>query len=158
MLLTVTDSFAVMKVLSLIMGLFDGCFISLLGPIAFQLCGQRGATQAIGCLLGLCSVPLTIGPFVAGLLYDHLGSYQLPFLLAGVPPVVCSVLMFAVRCVPDDAKDEASENGLMVKSCSPLEPVGDKLNGHHHGAAATIRAAGQATGAAADKLLSNLDS
>lgn len=83
---------------------------------------------------------------VSGLLYDHLGSYQLPFLLAGVPPVVCSVLMFAVRCVPDDAKDEASENGLMVKSCSPLEPVGDKLNGHHHGAAATIRAAGQATG------------
>lgn len=66
MLLTVTDSFTVMKCLALVMGLFDGCFISLLGPIAFQLCGQRGATQAIGCLLGLCSVPLTIGPFVAG--------------------------------------------------------------------------------------------
>ncbi|XP_034252822.1 monocarboxylate transporter 10 isoform X2 [Thrips palmi] len=141
MLLTVTDSFTVMKVLALVMGLFDGCFISLLGPIAFQLCGQRGATQAIGCLLGLCSVPLTVGPFIAGLLFDHLGSYRLPFLLAGVPPVVCSVIMFAVRCVPDDpVKEDAAEDDLMVKS-APLEPLADKFgngaafksNGNAHG-------------------------
>jgi hypothetical protein len=48
------------------MGLFDGCFISLLGPIAFEICGQEGATQAIGFLLGLCSIPLTVGPPIAG--------------------------------------------------------------------------------------------
>lgn len=70
-------------------------------------------------------------PRFAGLLFDHLGSYRLPFLLAGVPPVVCSVLMFAVRCVPDDpVKDDAAEDGLMVKGTSPLEPpvVADKCN------------------------------
>ena len=66
MLLTVTTSFEVLIVISLLMGLFDGCFISLLGPIAFEICGQKGATQAIGFLLGLCSIPLTVGPPIAG--------------------------------------------------------------------------------------------
>ena len=32
----------------LIMGFFDGCFITMLGPIAFDLCGPAGASQAIG--------------------------------------------------------------------------------------------------------------
>ena len=35
-------------VLSLVMGFFDGGFIALLGPIAFELCGPQGASQAIG--------------------------------------------------------------------------------------------------------------
>lgn len=48
------------------LGLADGCFISLLGPIAFDLVGQSGASQAIGFLLAFCSLPLTIGPPVAG--------------------------------------------------------------------------------------------
>jgi MCP family monocarboxylic acid transporter-like MFS transporter 10 len=66
MLLTITNSFELLIVISLFMGLFDGCFISLLGPIAFEICGQKGATQAIGFLLGLCSIPLTVGPPIAG--------------------------------------------------------------------------------------------
>lgn len=65
-LLPLTESFTLLCVFALGMGLFDGCFISLLGPIAYDICGSAGATQAIGFLLGLCSVPLTIGPPIAG--------------------------------------------------------------------------------------------
>lgn len=65
-LLTVFRNFPAFVVICLGLGLFDGCFISLLGPIAFDLCGPKGASQAIGFLLGLCSVPLTVGPPVAG--------------------------------------------------------------------------------------------
>ena len=43
----------------------------MLGPIAFDLCGAAGAGQAIGFLLALCSVPLTLGPPVAGYIYDQ---------------------------------------------------------------------------------------
>ena len=53
----------------LLLGFFDGCFITLLGPIAFELVGESGASQAIGCLLALCSVPLMVGPPVAGNLF-----------------------------------------------------------------------------------------
>ncbi|KAI4494685.1 hypothetical protein M0804_000886 [Polistes exclamans] len=106
MLLTVTPSFKILLIISLSMGLFDGCFISLLGPIAFDICGREGATQAIGFLLGMCSIPLTVGPPIAGLLYDHTGSYDLPFLLAGVPPIIGALSMFLIKCV----KETDSEN------------------------------------------------
>ena len=58
--------FQSMIIFSLIMGLFDGCFITMLGPIAYDICGPAGASQAIGFLLGLCSIPLTLGPPIAG--------------------------------------------------------------------------------------------
>ena len=48
------------------LGVFDGCFISLLGPIAFDLVGAENASQAIGLLLCFCSLPLTVGPPIAG--------------------------------------------------------------------------------------------
>lgn len=48
------------------LGLFDGTFISLLGPIAFDLVGKDYANQAIGLLLCFCSLPLTVGPPIAG--------------------------------------------------------------------------------------------
>jgi MFS transporter, MCT family, solute carrier family 16 (monocarboxylic acid transporters), member 10 len=67
MLLVVAPAWVYLILIALGMGLFDGCFISLLGPIAFDLCGSEGASQAIGFLLGLCSIPLTIGPPVAGI-------------------------------------------------------------------------------------------
>ncbi|XP_011644781.1 monocarboxylate transporter 10 [Pogonomyrmex barbatus] len=114
MLLPVTESFIVLLVISLGMGLFDGCFISLLGPIAFDICGRSGATQAIGFLLGMCSIPLTVGPPIAGLLYDHTGSYKLPFLLAGVPPIVGALTMFLIRCVKQN--DDGSENNPSPES------------------------------------------
>lgn len=66
MLLTAWPNFWFFLALALGMGLFDGCFISLLGPVAFDIVGPAGAPQAIGSLLTLCSVPLTFGPYVAG--------------------------------------------------------------------------------------------
>ncbi|KAJ4451598.1 hypothetical protein ANN_03067 [Periplaneta americana] len=116
MLLTVTNSFKLLIVISLFMGLFDGCFISLLGPIAFEICGQKGATQAIGFLLGLCSVPLTVGPPIAGLIYDHSKSYTLPFLLAGIPPIVGALMLFLVCCVRDDESCKRRPSVCLVEA------------------------------------------
>lgn len=112
MLLPFCTTFYWLLTITLIMGLFDGCFIALLGPVAFDLCGQEGATQAIGFLLGLCSVPLTFGPPIAGMLFDHTGSYQLSLLLAGVPPLLGGIALFMIRCikeVPDEPEDKYLE-------------------------------------------------
>ncbi len=46
----------------LLMGLFDGCFINIMSPIAFELVGSQNVSQAIGFLLGMMSV----GPPIAG--------------------------------------------------------------------------------------------
>ena len=62
--------YEVLLVICCLMGLFDGCFVTLIGPIAFDLCGPRGACQAIGSLLSLFSLPVTVGPPVAGIIHD----------------------------------------------------------------------------------------
>lgn len=110
MLLPVTPSFIILLLISLAMGLFDGCFISLLGPIAFDICGREGATQAIGFLLGMCSIPLTVGPPIAGFLYDHSGTYDLPFFLAGIPPIAGALTMFLIKFVKDEEQNSVTAN------------------------------------------------
>uniref|UniRef100_A0A182SRY1 Major facilitator superfamily (MFS) profile domain-containing protein n=1 Tax=Anopheles maculatus TaxID=74869 RepID=A0A182SRY1_9DIPT len=119
MCLPATGSFPLLLTIALAMGLFDGCFISLLGPIAYDICGPRGATQAIGFLLGMCSLPLTLGPPVAGMLYDKTGSYQLPFILAGIPPLFGASTMFLIRCVKDDDPKQQT----VVTTDPKLEPL-----------------------------------
>ncbi|KAK0162174.1 hypothetical protein PV327_008532 [Microctonus hyperodae] len=111
MLLPLTPPYyAWLLVITLFMGLFDGCFISLLGPIAFDICGKNGATQAIGCLLGMCSIPLTIGPPIAGLIYEHSDSYTIPFILSGIPPIIGATAMFLVSRVKDEKCTEKFAN------------------------------------------------
>ncbi|KAK4310728.1 hypothetical protein Pmani_017715 [Petrolisthes manimaculis] len=104
MLLTAANHMVFFVIISLGMGFFDGCFISLLGPIAFDLVGHSGASQAIGCLLAMCSIPLTCGPAIAGALYDHMHSYLIPFLCAGLPPIIGAFVLFSIRLVKTPPK------------------------------------------------------
>ncbi|XP_014220710.1 monocarboxylate transporter 10-like [Trichogramma pretiosum] len=108
--LTITLAFAksyhLLLAISLGIGLFDGCFISMIGPIAFDICGSKDASQAIGFLLGMSSIPLTCGPPIAGKIHDITGSYQLPFLLAGVPPILGSLMMTFIYRVSSEPAEE----------------------------------------------------
>ncbi|CAG2100590.1 unnamed protein product [Medioppia subpectinata] len=94
-LITVANSFGLLLICCGL-GLFDGCFITLLGPIAFDLVGPENASQAIGLLLCFCSLPLTVGPPIAAYIYDIKGNYTLAFGLAGIPPLVGAFLMFFI--------------------------------------------------------------
>lgn len=60
------NSFTALIIICLLMGICDGLFVCFLGPIAFDLVGEHGASQALGFLFGLMSIPLTVGPPVAG--------------------------------------------------------------------------------------------
>ena len=59
-------SFWMLIALALVMGISDGAFICLLGPIAFDLLGPSGAPQGLGFLLGISSITMTAGPPLAG--------------------------------------------------------------------------------------------
>lgn len=60
-------NFEVLIVICLVMGVCDGLFICLLGPIAFDLVGETGASQALGFLFAIFSLPMTVGPPLAGM-------------------------------------------------------------------------------------------
>lgn len=89
-----------------------------MGPVAYDLVGPQGAAQAIGFLLGLCSFGLTLGPPVAGEIYDNNNSYVLAFILAGIPPILGATIMFCIRFVKDERKvsDE-------IKEAEPLQSM-----------------------------------
>lgn len=86
-------------VVCVFLGLCDGCFLTMMAPIAFELVGPMQASQAIGYLLGLMALPMTAGPPIAGLLHDYFGNYLVAFSLAGVPPIVGGVVLFFVPLI-----------------------------------------------------------
>ncbi|KPI94149.1 Monocarboxylate transporter 10 [Papilio xuthus] len=94
------------------MGLFDGAFIALIGPIAFELCGATHAAQAIGCMLGLAAPPLSVGPPIAGYIRSITKSYKIPFVLAGISPLVGATVMFSVHYQRrNSSRPESNANG-----------------------------------------------
>ncbi|KAM6139043.1 monocarboxylate transporter 10 [Phoenicopterus ruber ruber] len=114
----------------LFMGLFDGCFICIMAPIAFELVGAQDVSQAIGFLLGLMSIPMTVGPPIAGLLRDRLGTYDVAFYLAGVPPLIGGAILCFIPWVHERQRlkerekpvdGETTEKMLENESASVLD-------------------------------------
>ncbi|XP_076466184.1 monocarboxylate transporter 10-like [Babylonia areolata] len=101
-------TFTGLIVICLVMGVCDGLVICLLGPIAFDLVGESGASQAIGFLLGIVSFPMTLGPPLAGVCYDKLGSYKVAFHTAGGPSILGALLLFLIPRSEASATAESS--------------------------------------------------
>lgn len=116
MVLSGLDSYTLVIVCVLALGLCDGCYVTLMGPIAIEICGPRGASQAIGFLLGFCSIPLTLGPVFASLIFDRTGSYSTVFLISGLSPILATVFMFLIRCTRDEKSSIADTEAPAVKA------------------------------------------
>ncbi|KAG9346538.1 hypothetical protein JZ751_006849 [Albula glossodonta] len=106
-------------VVCLFLGLCDGCFITIMAPIAFELVGPMQASQAIGYLLGLMALPMTAGPPIAGLLHDYCGNYHMAFYLAGVPPIVGALVLLFVPLYHQWLQKTLQR--------APVDPCADKM-------------------------------
>lgn len=109
MMIPLCNIFGGLIAVCLLMGLFDGCFICIMAPIAFELVGADDVSQAIGFLLGLMSVPMTVGPPIAGFLRDRLKSYDLAFYLAGIPPMVGGAVLCLIPWVEARRRKQAQD-------------------------------------------------
>ncbi|KAK1787507.1 hypothetical protein P4O66_016006, partial [Electrophorus voltai] len=89
-------TFEGLVVVCVLLGVCDGCLLTLMAPVAFEVLGVQRASQGIGYLLGLMALPMTAGPPLAGLLHDQLGNYCLAFYLAGVPPLIGGLLLLFI--------------------------------------------------------------
>lgn len=114
MMIPLCNIFGGLIAVCLLMGLFDGCFICIMAPIAFELVGANDVSQAIGFLLGLMSVPMVVGPPIAGSLRDKLGSYDVAFYLAGIPPIIGGALLCLIPWV--EARRRRAEKAQALKT------------------------------------------
>ncbi|XP_034964971.1 monocarboxylate transporter 10 [Zootoca vivipara] len=120
MMIPLCDSFGSLIAVCLFMGLFDGCFISIMAPIAFELVGAQYVSQAIGFLLGFMSVPMIVGPPVAGILKDHLGTYDVAFYLAGVPPMIGGAVLCFIPWVHEKKKPKEQASPMDGKTMEKM--------------------------------------
>ena len=74
--------------------------------------------------VSLATPPLPSLFHLPGLLEDTLGSYFVPFLVAGIPPIFGSIAMFSMRCVKAPPQGAP---GSPVK-----EPSEQQNNAAHH--------------------------
>ncbi|XP_077018785.1 monocarboxylate transporter 10 [Tamandua tetradactyla] len=109
MMIPLCSVFGALIAVCLVMGLFDGCFISIMAPIAFELVGAQDVSQAIGFLLGFMSVPMTVGPPIAGLLREKLGYYDVAFYLAGIPPLIGGAILCFIPWIHSKKQRETNK-------------------------------------------------
>ncbi|CAH2252152.1 monocarboxylate transporter 10 [Pelobates cultripes] len=128
MMIPVCHNFGGLIAVCLFMGLFDGCFICIMAPIAFELVGAENVSQAIGFLLGFMSIPMIVGPPVAGILRDKIGYYDVAFYLAGIPPIIggailCLIPWIHERTLKENAKSlEVDTEEKMLNHTSAFLP------------------------------------
>ncbi|XP_069134062.1 monocarboxylate transporter 3-like [Argopecten irradians] len=96
MLLPMIKSFAGIVVYVIIVGLVDGCYVVLLPVLTTALMGPENTVIAWCFLVGTSSITFTLGPPVAGALYDLLGSYDVAFHCAGIPVICGAVILFFI--------------------------------------------------------------
>ncbi|XP_063793256.1 monocarboxylate transporter 8 [Pseudophryne corroboree] len=134
MMLPLCQVFESVIVVCLFLGLCDGFLISMMSPIAFELVGPMQASQAIGYVLGLMSIPMTAGPPIAGLLRDYRGSYDLAFYLAGIPPLVGALVLLSVPLIHErdlkkteqvEAGKEKTQDSVVNGELLPGSPLTD---------------------------------
>ncbi|XP_064811223.1 monocarboxylate transporter 8-like isoform X2 [Oncorhynchus masou masou] len=92
-------------VVCVFLGLCDGCFITIMAPIAFELVGPMQASQAIGYLLGLMALPMTAGPPIAG-----------------GPPIVGGMVLFFVPLI-----HRRQQRALEGQGGGPEDPSTDHM-------------------------------
>nr|XP_034334461.1 uncharacterized protein LOC117691801 isoform X2 [Crassostrea gigas] len=113
MMLPMIRSFTGIILYVVIIGLVDGCYVVLLPVLTVSLMAGENSVTAWGFLIGTSSVTFTLGPPVAGALYDALGSYNVAFHCAGIPVISGALILFFI---PWAQRTSRSVNAMVVVS------------------------------------------
>jgi MFS family permease len=76
LLWSVASAYWVLVVFALVFGACYGAYVALLPTIVMDLYGPRSVSGIIGCLYTGCGAGTLLGPWLAGVAYDAVGSYQ----------------------------------------------------------------------------------
>jgi OFA family oxalate/formate antiporter-like MFS transporter len=76
LLWTVASAYWMLVVFAVVFGACYGAYVALLPTIVMDLYGPRSVSGIIGCLYTGCGVGTLLGPWLAGVAYDAVGSYQ----------------------------------------------------------------------------------
>lgn len=76
----VASAYWMLVLFALLFGACYGAYVALLPTIVMDLYGPRSVSGIIGCLYTGCGLGTLLGPWLAGVAYDAVGSYRLAML------------------------------------------------------------------------------
>ena len=95
-LVAFAPEFVWVAVYAAVFGICEGVYIMVFMVITRDIVGDKYFAFALGVAYCLLSVPKTLGPLLAGLLFDMSQNYVLPFTLMGALTVISLLLIFLV--------------------------------------------------------------
>jgi predicted MFS family arabinose efflux permease len=96
-------------VAAVIFGFGWGIQIGLLAPLVADLFGTLSINALLGLMLGTAAIAGSLGPYLAGLTFDLLGTYRPAFLVAAVISLLASgLVLVAARIEADDSPQRSA--------------------------------------------------
>ena len=88
-------------------GFWDGCYEMLIPGTTLEIVGVQMVGYAIGALYCFMAFPKTLGPPIAGWIFDISNSYSVSFFVTGGVAASAAVIMSTINCVkPSYEPDE----------------------------------------------------
>lgn len=111
-LVTLATNYTWICVYTVATGVLDGGYEMLVPVITRDLVGPRRVARAIGVLYCLMAFPKTLGPPIAGWLFDLSNDYNISFYITGAVTTLAASIMFLLNWVPspDDSKELVMES------------------------------------------------
>ncbi|KAI8499189.1 hypothetical protein Bbelb_229530 [Branchiostoma belcheri] len=118
-------TYTAMLVHSVVYGFVNGLIIPLTFAVAADLVGTKRLASGIGLLMMAEGIAASLGPPVAGALYDQTGNYNMSFVTAGSSMVLAGVIMVPVML--SASKEEQSPLDTTELVMDTREKDGERL-------------------------------
>ena len=87
-----TKSYSLLAADAFIFGLFGGCYLIINPVIVCDILGVQKVSYGLGLTFFVISVPRTLGPLIAGWIYDGFQSYAIAFYTLGATTCLSAIL------------------------------------------------------------------
>lgn len=104
-------------------GVLDGCYEMLVPVITRDLVDPRKVARAIGALYCVMAFPKTLGPPIAGWLFEATNDYSVSFYLTGAVTLLSTAIMFLLNWIPVVKNREKAEEVAVAFSESDASPL-----------------------------------
>ena len=88
-----TKSYVVLAGNAFIFGFFGACYLILNPVIVYDILGPDKISSGLGLIFFVIAIPRTLGPLIAGWIFDCFQSYAIAFYTFGATTCVSSILM-----------------------------------------------------------------
>ncbi|XP_006824242.1 monocarboxylate transporter 12-like [Saccoglossus kowalevskii] len=118
LLLFANSNYVVYAIIAAVYGLFDGVFVPLVGAVSIKACiGREHVSSAFGWFLFHVGIGYTIGPPIAGWIYDYSLDYDMSFVFAGCIMILAALIIF-VQIIYKEYQSKRSDKNCKNKFIS----------------------------------------